>query len=168
MQASSRCGRPSCVSLMQPKTHRRVRRKLTLVYDPWFVGCNQGAGINCTPIAFLRPLMGLRFLRFFVKYLLWFGALLLGYNMYNEGRVLPMVLPSYGIFQTSWVKPAPLACQPKNKAAKTPQAKNRAKSAALRARHFIRVKSYCILFSNIKSPKCLWTPPIPRNGARSR
>jgi hypothetical protein len=35
-----------------------------------------------------------------VKYVLWFGALLLGCN---EGRVLP----SYGIFQTSGVKPAP-------------------------------------------------------------
>ena len=29
---------------------------------------------------------------------------------------------SYGIFQTSWVKPAPYACQPKNQAAKTPRA----------------------------------------------
>ena len=45
--------------------------------------------------------------------MLWFGALLLGWN---EGRVLL----SYGIFQTSWVKPAPYACQPKNTAAKTP------------------------------------------------
>jgi hypothetical protein len=59
--------------------------------------------------------MRLRFLRFFVKYLLWFGALLLGWN---EGRVLP----SYGIFKTSWVKSAPYACQPKNKASKTPHA----------------------------------------------
>jgi hypothetical protein len=39
--------------------------------------------------------------------------LLLGWN---EGRVLP----SYGIFQTSWVQPTPHACQPKNTAAKTP------------------------------------------------
>ena len=52
-------------------------------------------------------------LNFFVKYLLWFGALLLGWN---EGKVLPRTW----IFQTSWVKPAPDACQPKNKAAKTP------------------------------------------------
>jgi hypothetical protein len=58
-------------------------------------------------------LIKLRFLLFFVKYLLWFGALLLGWN---EGRVLP----SYEIFQTSWVQPAPHACQPKNTAAKTP------------------------------------------------
>jgi hypothetical protein len=46
---------------------------------------------------------------------IWFDAWLLGWN---EGRVLP----SCGIFQTSWVKPAPYACQPKNKAAKTPHA----------------------------------------------
>jgi hypothetical protein len=47
--------------------------------------------------------------------MLWFGALLLGWN---EGGVLL----SYDIFQTSWVKPAPYACQPKNKAPKTPRA----------------------------------------------
>ena len=55
--------------------------------------------------------------KIFVKYLLWFGALSLGWN---EGRVLL----SYGIFQTSWVKPAPYACQPKNKASKTPRTQN--------------------------------------------
>ena len=38
---------------------------------------------------------------------IWFDAWLLGWN---EGRVLP----SCGIFQTSWVTPAPYACQPKN------------------------------------------------------
>ena len=48
-----------------------------------------------------------------VKYLLWFGAFLLGFN---EGKVLP----SYDIFHTSWVKPSPDAYQPKNTAAKTP------------------------------------------------
>ena len=42
----------------------RVRRKLTLVCDPWFVGCNQGAGMNCTPAAFQHPLIRLRFLFF--------------------------------------------------------------------------------------------------------
>jgi hypothetical protein len=31
-------------------------------------------------------------------------------------------LPSYLIFQTSWVKPAPYPHQPKNKASKTPHA----------------------------------------------
>ena len=94
------------------------RWKLTFVCDSWFLGCNQGANVNCTPVPFQHPLIRLRFLWFFVKYLLWLGALLLGWN---EGRVLL----SYGIFQTSWVKPAPYACQPKNQAAKTPRAKNR-------------------------------------------
>ena len=92
---------------------RRVRRKLTLVCDSWFLGCNRGVCLNCTPVAFQHPLMRLRFLWFFVKYLLWFGAFLLGCN---EGKVLP----SYDIFHTSWVKPAPDAYQPKNTAAKTP------------------------------------------------
>ena len=93
--------------------HRRVRWKLTLVCDSWFLGCNRGVCLNCTPVAFQHPLMRLRFLWFFVKYLLWFGAFLLGCN---EGKVLP----SYDIFHTSWVKPAPDAYQPKNTAAKTP------------------------------------------------
>ena len=96
------------------ETHRRVRWKLTLVCDSWFLGCNRGVCLNCTPVAFQHPLMRLRFLWFLVKYLLWVGAFLLGWN---EGQVLPR----YGIFQTSWVKPTPYACQPKNKAAKTLQ-----------------------------------------------
>ena len=95
------------------ETHRRVRWKLTLVCDSWFLGCNRGVCLNCTPVAFQHPLMRLRFLWFFVKYLLWFGAFLLGCN---EGKVLP----SYDIFHTSWVKPSPDAYQPKNTAAKTP------------------------------------------------
>jgi hypothetical protein len=44
-----------------------VISKLTLVCDPWFVGCKQGAGINCTPVAFQHPLIRLRFLFFSLK-----------------------------------------------------------------------------------------------------
>ena len=86
------------------ETVRQVRRKLTHVCDSWFLGCNRGVLLNCTPYAIQHPLMRLRFHWFFVFYLLWFGALLLGWN---EGKVLPRT----GIFQTSWVNPAPDVCR---------------------------------------------------------
>jgi hypothetical protein len=85
------------------KTHRRVQRKLTLVFNPKSLGCNEGVGVSCTPKAFQR---------FFVKYVSRFDAQLLGWN---KGRVFL----NSGIFQTSWVKPAPYACQHKKKGAKS-------------------------------------------------
>jgi YD repeat-containing protein len=38
----------TCVSptTVTTETHRRIRRKLPLVCDPWFLGCNQGAHVN--------------------------------------------------------------------------------------------------------------------------
>jgi hypothetical protein len=44
------------------ETHRRIRRKLTFVCDPWFLGCNQGADVNCTLVPFQHPLIRLRIL----------------------------------------------------------------------------------------------------------
>ena len=52
--------------------------KMPLVCESWFVGCNRGACINCTPAAFQYPLIRLRFLFCSINYLLWFGALFLG------------------------------------------------------------------------------------------
>jgi hypothetical protein len=113
------------------------------------VGCNQEAGENCTPVGFQHPLIRLRFLLFFVKYLFWFGALLL---VRNEGRVLS----SYGIFQTSCVKSAL-----KRRTRKIEQKEKKVpRLGSIRGGVLYIVKSYCIVFSNIKSPKCLWSPPI--------
>ena len=57
----------------------------------------------------------------------------------NEGRVLP----NSGNFQTSWVKPAPYARQPKNKASKTPHANWRGRR---RSWEPIASHQLCIIF----------------------
>jgi hypothetical protein len=73
----------------------------------------------------------------------------------NEGRVLL----NYRIFQTSWVAPPKHANPIRLTFLKTPNAKiEKTYRLRIRARYVIVVKSYCILFSNIKFQKCLWTP----------
>ena len=73
-----------------------------------------------------------------------FDALLLGWN---EGRVLP----SSGIFETSWAKPAPYAYQPKNTAAKTPlRAECILRAAADEVENRPRVTSVVLYFIRVR------------------
>ena len=117
----------ACRAVDSTETHRRVRRKLTLVCDSWFVGCNQGAGINCTPAAFQYPLMRLRFLFCSIKYLLWFGALFLGLTRGGFCSIIEFFKLLYNP-PPKHVNPIGLTCL------KTPNAKNREKVLRLGSR----------------------------------